>query len=119
MDFSREAGRCLGSRGHGSFTTWVALASGAGDSSRAKTAFWNRGRGAASGKQALAQLRRAFPTSFPKIGDFAMAEPADYPDGAGDGYAQIQRDYIDPIERAYRLSLRITIAIANEFGAHG
>ena len=48
-----------------------------------------------------------------------MAEPADYPDGAGDGYAQIQRDYIDPIERAYRLSLRITIAIANEFGAHG
>ncbi|QZP08071.1 phosphoenolpyruvate carboxylase [Caenibius sp. WL] len=69
--------------------------------------------------EALAQLRRAFPTSFPKIGDFAMAEPADYPDGAGDGYAQIQRDYIDPIERAYRLSLRITIAIANEFGAHG
>ena len=69
--------------------------------------------------EAVAQLRRAFPTSFPKIDDFAMAEPADYPDGAGDGYALIQRDYIDPIERAYRLSLRITTAIANEFGAHG
>ncbi|OCC25674.1 phosphoenolpyruvate carboxylase [Croceicoccus estronivorus] len=69
--------------------------------------------------EALSQLRRAFPTSFPKIDDFAMDEPADYPDGAGEGYTQIQRDYIDPIERAYRLSLRITIAIANEFGAHG
>jgi phosphoenolpyruvate carboxylase len=69
--------------------------------------------------EAVDQLRRAFPTSFPKIDDFAMAETADYPDGAGDGYAQIQRDYIDPIERAYGLSLRITIAIANEFGAHG
>ncbi|MDD3798255.1 MAG: phosphoenolpyruvate carboxylase [Novosphingobium sp.] len=70
-------------------------------------------------EEAVAQLRRAFPTSFPKIDDFAMDEPADYPDGAGEGYTQIQRDYIDPIERAYRLSLRITTAIANEFGAHG
>ncbi|AZI36683.1 hypothetical protein NT2_05_02640 [Caenibius tardaugens NBRC 16725] len=69
--------------------------------------------------EAVAQLRRAFPTSFPKIGDFAMDEPADYPDGSGEGYTQIQRDYIDPIERANRLLLRITIAIANEFGAHG
>lgn len=70
-------------------------------------------------EEAVAQLRRAFPTSFPKIGDFAMDEPADYPDGSGQGYSQIQRDYIDPIERAYALSLRIATAIANEFGAHG
>ena len=69
--------------------------------------------------EAVAQLRRAFPTSFPQIDDFAMDEPADYPDGSGEGYTQIQRDYIDPIERANRLLLRITIAIANEFGAHG
>ncbi len=67
----------------------------------------------------MAQLRRAFPTSFPKIGDFAMDEPTDYPEGAGDGYEAIQRDFVDPIERAHRLSLRITTAIANHFGAHG
>lgn len=35
------------------------------------------------------------------------------------GYVQIHKDYIDPIERSYALSLRITIALANEFGAHG
>ena len=68
---------------------------------------------------ALAQLRRAFPTSFPKLGDFAVDERADYPDGAGEGYGAIQRDFIDPLERAYRLSLRVATAIANEFGAHG
>ena len=69
--------------------------------------------------EALAQLRRAFPTSFPKIMDFTLDESTDYPDDADEGYGQIQRDYIEPIERAYRLSLRIGTAIANEFGAHG
>ena len=69
--------------------------------------------------EALAQLRRAFPTHFPSLGDFTVAEPADYPDDAATGYAAIARDFIDPIERAYGLSLRIGTAIANEFGAHG
>lgn len=67
----------------------------------------------------LAQLRRAFPISFPSISDFAVDEPSDYPDSSATGYAQIHHDYIDPIERSYGLSLRITTAIANEFGAHG
>jgi phosphoenolpyruvate carboxylase len=69
--------------------------------------------------EALVQLRRAFPTSFPKIEDFTLEERGDYPDDADQGYGQIQRDYIDPIDLAYRLSLRIGTAIANEFGAHG
>jgi phosphoenolpyruvate carboxylase len=68
---------------------------------------------------ALSQLRRAFPTSFPKIGDFQLDEPTDYPESGTEGYEAIQRDFINPIERAYGLSLRITTAIANEFGAHG
>ena len=68
---------------------------------------------------ALKQLRRAFPTSFPAVGDFSVDEPSDYPDGAATGYTQIQTDYIDRIERTYGLMLRITTAIANEFGAHG
>jgi phosphoenolpyruvate carboxylase len=67
----------------------------------------------------LAQLRRAFPVSFPSISDFNVEEPSDYPDSSATGYAQIHKDYIDPIERSYALSLRITTAIANEFGAHG
>ena len=68
---------------------------------------------------ALEQLRRAYPTSFPRLGDFDVEEPSDYPDGEGAGYSAIQRDYIDPLERAYSLTRQITTAIANEFGAHG
>jgi len=69
--------------------------------------------------EALAQLRRAFPVHFPGIGDFAVNAPSDYPDDAATGYEPIHRDFIDPIERAHGLALRITTAIANEFGAHG
>ena len=69
--------------------------------------------------EALAQLRRAFPTSFPSLSDFSVTEPADYPDDGAYGYDAIQRDYINPIEVAHGLALRIGTAIANEFGAHG
>lgn len=69
--------------------------------------------------EALAQLRRAFPTDYPQISDFAVDAPTDYPDGEGEGYMAIRRDYIDPLERAYGLCLRLSTAIANEFGAHG
>jgi phosphoenolpyruvate carboxylase len=69
--------------------------------------------------EALAQLRRAYPTSFPRLEDFTLTEPADYPEHTDQGYATIRRDFIDPIERAYQLSLRISTAIANQFGAHG
>ena len=69
--------------------------------------------------EALTQLRRAYPTSFPKLEDFSVAEPADYPEHSDQGYAAIRRDFIEPIERAYALSLRISTAIANQFGAHG
>ncbi|KQM18970.1 phosphoenolpyruvate carboxylase [Novosphingobium sp. Leaf2] len=67
----------------------------------------------------LAQLRRAFPIHFPSISDFAVDAPSDYPDSSATGYAQIHKEYIDPIARSYALSLRITTALANEFGAHG
>ncbi len=69
--------------------------------------------------EALAQLRRAFPVSFPQMEDFSVREPSDYPDEAAVGYEAIHRDFIEPIERAYGLSLRIGTAIANVFGAHG
>lgn len=69
--------------------------------------------------EALKQLRRAYPTSFPKIGDFSLAEPTDYPEGGDEGYEAIRRAFIDPIDRAYALTLRVGTAIANHFGAHG
>ena len=68
---------------------------------------------------ALDQLRRAFPTSFPVLEDFSMTEGADYPAPGRLGYATIRDEFIDPIEHAYRLSLKISTAIANQFGAHG
>ncbi|WP_298463848.1 phosphoenolpyruvate carboxylase [uncultured Erythrobacter sp.] len=68
---------------------------------------------------ALAQMRRAFPTHFPAPQDFAVEAPADYPDSGTEGYAKIGRELIDPIESAYNLSLRIGTTIANHFGAHG
>ncbi len=69
--------------------------------------------------EALAQLRRAFPVSFPKLDDFTVDEPSDYPDDAATGYSAIHARFIDPIERANDLALRISTAIANQFGAHG
>ncbi|WP_336985767.1 phosphoenolpyruvate carboxylase [Altererythrobacter aquiaggeris] len=68
---------------------------------------------------ALAQMRRAFPTRFSGVEDFAMDAPSDYPDGDGEGYAALHREYIDPIDQANQLALRISAAIANQFGAHG
>jgi phosphoenolpyruvate carboxylase len=70
-------------------------------------------------EDALAQLRRAFPTHFPGLADFAMDEAADYPSAGGQGYAGLHTSYFDPIERAHGLLLRISTAIANEFGAFG
>lgn len=70
-------------------------------------------------EEALAQLRRAFPVRIPGPRDFPLDEPSDYPDGGEEGYGAIERDFIAPIARAQELSLRISTAIANEFGAHG
>ena len=69
--------------------------------------------------EALAQLRRAYPVSFPRISRFDLTEPTDWPDGSDEGYEAIHRDFVDPIERAHSLSLRVSTAIANIFGAHG
>ena len=69
--------------------------------------------------EALTQLRRAYPTEFPRIADFSVAEPSDYPDGDEEGYGKLRRELIDPIERSYELTLRISRAVANLFGAHG
>ncbi|WP_379922327.1 phosphoenolpyruvate carboxylase [Erythrobacter sp. R86502] len=69
--------------------------------------------------EALAQLRRAFPVRVPGPRDFPLDEPSDYPDGGEEGYGVIERDFMTPIARAHDLNLRISTAIANEFGAHG
>lgn len=68
---------------------------------------------------ALAQLRRAYPVIEPGITDFAVNEPTDYPDHRGEDYGAIRARFIDPIERAHALNIRIAVAIANYFGAHG
>ena len=69
--------------------------------------------------EALEQLRRAYPVSSPSLDDYTVAEPADYPDLDGHGYAAIREQLIDPIDHAYQLCLRTGLAIANYFGAHG
>jgi len=69
--------------------------------------------------EALAQLRRAFPVRVPGPRDFPLNEASDYPDGGEEGYGAYERDFMTPIARAQELSLRISTAIANEFGAHG
>ncbi len=68
---------------------------------------------------ALEQLRRAYPVSAPSLSDYAVDEPADYPDLTGHSYAAIREELIDPIEEAYNLCLRVSVAIANYFGGHG
>ncbi len=68
---------------------------------------------------ALAQLRRAFPVTSPSMDAYSINEPSEYPDGDQQAYAGIQAQYINPIEHAYALCLRIGTTIANHFGAHG
>lgn len=68
---------------------------------------------------ALAQLRRAYPVIEPRIGDFQLDEPTDYPDRDAEDYSTIRARFIDPIDRSHALNLRIAVAIANHFGAHG
>ncbi len=70
-------------------------------------------------EEALELLRRAFPTNPPSIDDFNIQEPTDYPSEESHGYDAIHRDYFDKIDRAYQLIIRIGVAIANHFGAHG
>jgi phosphoenolpyruvate carboxylase len=69
--------------------------------------------------EALAQLRRAYPVAKPRLADFSIDEPANYPDFAEDGYAAVRANFIDRIDQAHRLNFRIATAIANYFGAHG
>ena len=68
---------------------------------------------------ALAQLRRAYPVIEPRIGDFVLDEPSDYPDHEAEDYSAIRARFIEPIARAHALNIRIAVAIANHFGAHG
>lgn len=69
--------------------------------------------------EAVELLRNAYPVHAPKIEDFALAEPTDYPDETASGYADLNRTLIDPIEDTYRLVLEIGVGIALAFNAHG
>jgi phosphoenolpyruvate carboxylase len=68
---------------------------------------------------ALAQLKMAFPVAAPDLADYRMNEPSDWPDGDTQAYAGIQSRFIAPIEEAARLTVLISIAIGNHFGAYG
>lgn len=70
-------------------------------------------------EEALSQLRRAFPTGQRSIDDFHLREPSDYPDAESPDYDAIRTQFIDPIDRAWRVSRRISTVIANRFGAFG
>ncbi len=69
--------------------------------------------------EALTLLRAAFPVDAPSLADFTIAEPADYPVGDAQAYAHIHDQFVGPIEHANRLQQRVSVAIANYFGAHG
>ncbi len=69
--------------------------------------------------EALAQLRRAYPVLEPRMGDYVLTEPSDYPDHTAEDYSAIRTRFIDPIDRAHAINTRIAVAIANYFGAHG
>ena len=68
---------------------------------------------------AIELLRDAYPVEAPDIRDFELTEPGAPSAGQAPDYESIRTEYIDEIERAYELSLRISTAIALHFGAHG
>lgn len=53
------------------------------------------------------------------LSDFNVNALSDYPDDTASDYSTVHLRYIDLIENAWKLSLRVGAAIANEFGAHG
>lgn len=69
--------------------------------------------------EAVALLREAYPVAAPLVSDFPLAEPTGYPDEAAMDYADINRALIDPMEILHDCLLRISIAVANVYNAHG
>ena len=70
-------------------------------------------------EEALKLLRAAFPLQAPSTAYFTIEAPADYPKDDVQAYSEINRQYFDQIEISYHLCVRISVAIANYFGAHG
>ena len=68
---------------------------------------------------AVRLLREAYPVEAPEMSDFALNEPGASSEGQQPDYARIRSEYIDEIEIAYEMMMRISIAIALFFGAHG
>lgn len=69
--------------------------------------------------EALVLLREAYPVEAPSLDQFEVTEAAGYPSERGAAYARIHEDYIDAIDAAHGLMLRISRAIAHHFSAHG
>ncbi|MBV7256272.1 phosphoenolpyruvate carboxylase [Pacificimonas sp. WHA3] len=70
-------------------------------------------------EDALEQLRAAYPVEAPSLKRFRVEEATDYPDDNTPEYGRINERYIDPIERAHRMILDVSTAIAHQFGAIG
>jgi phosphoenolpyruvate carboxylase len=66
---------------------------------------------------ALAQMRRAYPVIEHRRLRGGRADRLSGP--PGEDYGVIRARFIDPIEHAHALNIRIAVAIANYFGAHG
>ena len=69
--------------------------------------------------EAIDSLRRAFPRKGASIEDYDMSELADDPNGGDQGYADINDDLIDPMERACQTLREISTGVAAAFGAFG
>lgn len=54
-----------------------------------------------SGALGLDQLRRAYPVVGREAADFAVDEPTDDPDWAGEGYGAIRARFIESIGRVH------------------
>jgi len=68
---------------------------------------------------AVALLRDAYPVEAPEIGDFDLAEGGASSEAHSPDYGRIRTEYIDAIDNAYALMIKISISIALMFGAHG
>lgn len=69
--------------------------------------------------ETLTLLQDACPVEAPDVQDFNLTEPGASPAGQAPDCTSIRTDYIDAVEHAYALSLRMSTAIALHFGAHG
>ena len=71
------------------------------------------------GEEAADLLEEVFPAAQPSLKDYALAEPATYPDESALRYTEIKRDFVEPLRTCTALIKEVTRSISHYYSAVG